>query len=538
MPRKLLGVAIAAALLSPAQGAAAENPRLAERVVSLAHHGGEDELPSTTIHAYREALRRGADMLEIDVGATRDGRLVAYRHDQTTQTSRSDLYPQPGTEISARMYAFPAIECREHFAETDTNTPGFMRAPAEVPAFYALESAMDELAHALNMDPMELRLRNEPERDPVNGKPWSSRKLVECYRRGAELFGWPRRDHRPGSMRDAQTGALVGMGCATAAYPNYMMPASARVRIGGDGRAIVFAAAHDIGTGAYTVLAQIAADAIGLRPEEVVARLGDSDLPPGPVAGGSVTTASVGSAVHEAARQARARLLEAATAPGGVFAGADPASLRVEPGGRIVGQDGTAKSFAEALSRTPAGAEAVAQWGPPGVDPAQVRAGLGGSAMPTGPDLGSHMSFSFGAQFVEVRVDPRTRAIRVARMVGVFDAGTVVNPRTARSQLMGGLVWGVGHGLLEETEVDRRLGRFANTDLAGYHVAACADVRDISVELLPGRDPVANPLGVKGIGEVGIVGLNAAIANAVFHATGVRVRRAPAMLEDIMGPGT
>jgi xanthine dehydrogenase YagR molybdenum-binding subunit len=196
------------------------------------------------------------------------------------------------------------------------------------------------------------------------------------------------------------------------------------------------------------------------------------------------------------------------------------------------------RTFAEALSRAPAGAEPVAQWGPPGVGPAQVRAGLGGRAMPTGPDLGTHMGFSYGTQLVEVRVDPRTRAIRVARMVGVFDAGTVVNPRTARSRLLGGLVWGIGHGLLEKTEVGRRLGRFANTDLAGHHVAACADVREITVELLPGRDPVANPLGVKSIGEVGIVGVNAAVANAVFHATGVRVRRAPAMLEDIMGPGT
>jgi xanthine dehydrogenase YagR molybdenum-binding subunit len=385
------------------------------------------------------------------------------------------------------------------------------------------------------MDPIELRLRNEPKVDPVGGNPWSSRSLVQCYRRGAELFGWERRTPEPGSMKDAD-GTLIGFGCATATYPSAMCPASARVTLARDGLVHVASASHELGQGAYTVLGQVAADVLGVGDEQVRVSLGDSTLPSGPVAGGSVTTGSAGSAVHMAAVAVRERLLQGAAAEGGAFAGADPATLRLA-GGQVIGPDGSGRSLADVL-QTVGVIEETADWKPDSMKPEQMQHGLAGGMAFAGPALPKHTAYSFGAQFAEVRVDPLVRTIRVSRMVGVFACGRIINPRTARSNLAGGMIWGASYALLEESQVDRPRARFANQDLAGYHFSSNADIGEVVVETVDEDDRVVNAIGAKAVGEIGIVGMPAAIANAVFHATGVRVRKTPILIEDVLRGST
>lgn len=475
---------------------------------------------------------RPQSIQRIALGATQDGRLLAYQHRGWGQTSRMDTLLLPGTETTTRFYACPAIRTRETAVPTDVNTPGFMRAPAEYPTSFALESAMDELAHALRMDPVELRLRNEPEADPVTGLPFSSRSLVACYRRGAELFGWSQRDGRVGRMRDAH-GWLVGWGCASSAYPVVHSPARARVLLTADGRAEVQVGAHDLGTGAATVLAQVGAEALGLPVSAVTARVGGSDLPPGPLAGGSATTGSAGSAVWAAGGTARERLLRAA-ASAGPPAWRDSAALRIEDG-VVHGPDGTTRPVGAVVATLADGRlDVTEEWAPSGLTPAQSRAALNGSLQQSGAVGKTHVQFSWGAQFVEVRVDPATCRVRLGRMVGVFSCGRVVNPLTVRGQLVGGMIWGAGHALLEEAPIDPLRGRFTTPDLNGYHLATHADIGAVTVETVEEHDEVVNPLGVKGVGELGIVGTAAAVANAVHHATGVRVRKTPILLDDLL----
>lgn len=478
---------------------------------------------------------RPQSLQRVRLGATRDGRLLAYEHRAWGQTSRMDTLLLPGTETTTRLYACPALRTRETAVPTDVNTPGFMRAPAEYPTSFALESALDELAHTLRLDPVELRLRNEPDADPVTGLPYSSRSLVACYRRGAELFGWAERDARVGRMRD-EHGWLVGWGCASSAYPVAHAPARARVLLEADGRAEVLIGAHDLGTGAATVLAQVGAEALGLPAWAVSARVGGSDLPPGPLAGTSATTGSAGSAVWAAGRAARQRLLRAAAADGPP-AWRDPGALRVEDG-RVHGPDGTTRTVGEVVARLAGGRLDVTEWwAPSGLTSAQAEAALGGGLYQTGPVGRTHVQFSWGAQFVEVRVHPRTCRVRLGRMVGVFACGRVVNPRTAHGQLVGGMIWGAGHALLEEAPIDPLRGRFTAPDLNGYHLATHADVGEVTVETVEEHDEVVNPLGVKGVGELGTVGTAAAVANAVHHATGVRVRKTPIRLDDLLPAG-
>jgi xanthine dehydrogenase YagR molybdenum-binding subunit len=473
-----------------------------------------------TVGSFRPATRS-----RVRLAADRDGKLLAVMHDQAGQSAEVDHVAFPVTDVTARMYASPNIRTREATVATDVNTPGFQRAPAEAPGFFGFESAMDELAAGLGMDPVELRLRNEPARDPVGGLPWSSRSLAACYRRGADLFGWNRRTPAPGSM-SLPDGTLVGYGCATACYPSAMAPSSARVRLSADGTCVVSCAAHDLGTGAYTVLGQVAADVLGVPDELVRVHLGDSTLPSGPVAGGSITTGSSGSAVHMAALAVRDTLLRAAS-------GGDAGGWSLE-GGCVVAPDGTRRPVAQVLGEVTGGViEETADWKPDGISLEKMRAGLAGGMAFSGP-ITTHVSYSFGAQFAEVRVDPLLRTVRVARMVGVFACGRIINPRTARSNLAGGMIWGASFALLEQTQIDRPRARFANTDLAGYHFSTNADIGDVTVEMLDETDNVVNPLGAKAVGEIGIVGMNAAIANAVFHATGVRVRKTPILVEDLL----
>jgi len=468
----------------------------------------------------------------VRLAAERDGRLRAYLHEGHEITSRPDAYFVGGNASSARMYAFGSVATRALVVHADRNTPGFMRSPPEVPYIYALETAMDELAVALAMDPVELRRRNDTQRDPITGKPYSSRSLMRCYDEAARAFGWSRRSPRPGSMQDGDW--WVGWGCATATYPTHVAPATARVRLAADGRALVQLAAHDIGTGTYTVAAQTVAERLGLPLEAVQVEMGDSRLPAAPVSGGSNVTASTCAVLMQACDAVRARLFRAAVRPGGPLAGAQAETLELR-GGRLLAPGGRGVALAEALGAAGAGTiEEYAEWLPPGKKAEDVQKLYKGGAGISGGTEGERLMFAFGAEFVEVRVHRRTREIRVPRIVGAFAAGRIVNPRTARSQLLGGMVWGIGSALHEATEVDPRHARYVNNDLAEYLIPVNADVPQVDVILVPETDAFVNPAGVKGLGELGNVGTAAALSNAVFHATGRRLRELPIRLDQLL----
>lgn len=405
----------------------------------------------------------------VRLGADADGRLEAISHEAFSQTSRLKEFTEQTAEYVRHMYGSRTALTTHRVTQLDVHTPSWMRAPGECPGAYAIESALDELAHAAGVDPVELRRRNEPEVDPETGAPYSSRQLMECHDRAAELFGWAGRDPRPGVRRDGHW--LVGTGVASSSYPAMAAPSGARVTARPDGTFRVGVNATDIGTGARTVMLQVAAEELKVEPERVHVHIADSDLPHGAVAGGSSGSASWGWAVAKACRALRSRM----------------ATERVPDDGLEVVVDTS--------------------------DDLQGR-----------PQLAR---FAYGAQMVEARVDVRTGEVVVPRSVGVFAAGRILNPRTARSQLLGGMTMGLSMALHEEGLLDERFGGWANHDLATYHVAANADVGDVTIEWLPEDDGELGPLKAKGIGEIGIVGAAAAVANAVWHATGVRVRSLP-----------
>ncbi len=458
-----------------------------------------------TISGHRHETRH-----RVRIGAGRDGKFTAYHHDQWELNGRADPYVNGGVENAAAMYAFPAVMSTSHMVRADRNPPIFMRAPAEVPVIFALESAVDELAVKLAMDPVELRRINDTDRNWVTGKPYSSRSLMACYDAASAAFGWKRRNPQPGSMRDGDW--LIGWGCATATYPTQVSPAVARVRLQADGSAKVEIAAHDVGTGAYTVMAQVAAETLSIKPEQVSVSMGDTLLPPGPVSGGSVTTASACSAVKLACQQVLARL---ALPPGATPAQRTAAFEKLKLG--AVEETG---NFVPPTSRS------------------KTTAGLykGSADVSGGVNAGNDAKtmFAFGAEFVEVRVHRRTREIRVPRMVGAFAAGRIMNPRTAHSQLMGGMIWGIGSALHEHTEIDKREARYMNDNLAEYLIPVNADIVQVDVILVPEVDSDINPAGAKGIGELANVGTAAAVANAVFHATGKRIRELPITLDKLI----
>ncbi len=431
----------------------------------------------------------------VALGAAADGRLTSLVHETSAQTSVFDEFMAGTGALSAVLYGTPNLTITHRLRRVNSATPTFMRAPGESCGSFALESAMDELAYAVGVDPIELRLRNDTDVD-AQGLPFSSRALRQCLEQGAERFGWSRRDPRPRSMRDGRM--LVGMGVAAATYPTHRSPASALVQVRADGSATVRSAGVDIGTGAYTVFTQVAAEALGLPVARVRMELGDSAFPNAPNAGGSTLTASAGSAIKLAALDARAKLL--------ALAGNDPAALA-------------------------GGADAIAAL--------LRRAGLatleGHSDAKPGDEQQKYAMHSFGAQFAEVRVDPDLGTVRVARFVNAFGAGRILNEKTAKSQFLGGAVWGIGMALLEDTRYDERTGRIMNANLAEYLVPVNADVPAVESIIVPEDDPHVNEIGVKGIGEIGIVGAAAAIANAVYHATGTRVRELPITPEKLLG---
>lgn len=458
---------------------------------------------------------------KIALGAKSDGTLTAIRHESTSHTSRFEDFLEPAAMQTRMLYASPNIETRHRLVKLDVGTPTYQRAPGEATGTFALESAMDELAVALRMDPLALRLKNYAETDPESGHPWSSKSLRECYRSASERFGWSKRSATPGQMRDGDV--LIGYGMATATYPTNRSKASALARLALDGagtvRALVQTASQDIGTGTYTVMTQIAADALGLPTEQVRFELGDSRMPPSPVSGGSMTAASTGSAVFAVCNEARRLLIARAVADrASPLFGATAADV-VATSGRVAlaGDASRGESYAEVLRRQPDRSLSATMDSAPG------------------DERKSYSMHSFGAVFVEARVDRELGEIRIPRVVASYGAGRILNAKTAHSQLVGGVVWGIGMALEEETLVDQRTGRYMNADLAEYHVPVNADIGSLDVSFVDEDDPHVNPIGVKGIGEIGITGVAAAVANAVYNATGVRIRELPITLDKVLG---
>ncbi|AVA24894.1 xanthine dehydrogenase family protein molybdopterin-binding subunit [Rhizobium sp. NXC24] len=480
-----------------------------------------------TTQTYRAETRH-----HIAMGATKDGKITAFKHEAWEVTSRPDPYAVAGTEATASMYDYASVLTKVSLVKADRPTPGYMRSPPETPYIYALENAMDEMAVALGLDPVEFRRINDAKAEPIKKRPFTSRSLVQCFDEAAKEFGWSARKPEPGSMSDGDW--LIGMGCASAVYPTNVAPCAVRVRLTGDGRVRVQTASHEIGTGVRTVAAQTAAEILGVPVENVDVEMGDTSLPPAPVAGGSNSTASVCSAVMKACEAIRSKLLHAAvTANDGPFAGQATTGLTMHDG-KIVSATAS-EDIIDALQRSGEGAiEQYSEFLPDGASPQGVANLYKGKLEMVAGGSGEKVKYSFGAEFVEVRIHRRTREIRVPRIVGAFAAGRIMNTRTARSQLMGGMIWGISSALHEATEFDRREARVVNRDLQDYLVPVNADVKDLKVILVPEVDDEVNPAGVKGLGELGNVGTAAAIASAVYNATGKRIRELPIRIESLI----
>jgi xanthine dehydrogenase YagR molybdenum-binding subunit len=453
---------------------------------------------------------------QITLGAMQDGTLTAIRHVSTSATSEFEEWMEPCAVATRMLYASPNADTDHKLVRINMGTPTFMRAPGESSGTFALESAMDEMAYALRMDPIALRLKNYAERDPQSGKPFSSKSLRECYAAGAEKFGWSKRTAEPRSMREGSS--LIGWGMASATYPTRRSPASAVARILPDGRAWVRSGSQDLGTGTYTVMTQVAADALGLPPERVRFELGDTEMPESPGSGGSQTAASVGSAVQAAALAVRSKVVQLAIADA-------QSPLHGAQESDVSAADGKLSLASDASKSDTFGAVIARNGGQPVEAEASVKPGA------EAEELSMH---SFGAVFAEVRVDRDLGEIRVPRVVGVYGVGKLLNAKTARSQLMGGIVYGIGMAMMEETQIDAHLGRYVNADLAEYHVPVNADIQSIDVSVVEENDLRVNPLGIKGIGEIGNTGISAALANAVYHATGKRVRDLPVTLDKVV----
>jgi xanthine dehydrogenase YagR molybdenum-binding subunit len=451
----------------------------------------------------------------LSIAADSAGQFDAIRHDVFSHTSVIEDFAEPAALQTRILYACPNLSTSHRLVPLNVATPTFQRAPGHATGTFALESAIDELAYQLRIDPIELRLRNEPVSDPEKKVPWSSRSLRECYASGAAAFGWSGRQPAPGSLRDGHT--MIGWGVASATYPANRQGASARARMTAEGRIIVQSGTHDLGTGTYTVMTQIAADALGFPMDRVTFELGDSLLPEAPVSGGSQSLASVGPAVQAAALALREKLVAMAIGDQAspVF-GVSPEQVVIE-NGSVGRRTGSPREPVSAIWLRAGGQDIAAD----------------ATAKP-GAEKTQFSMHSFGAVFAEVRVDRDLGTIRVPRVVARYDVGRIINAKTGRSQLMGGIVWGIGMALMEESLLDPRSGRIVNANLAEYHVPTNADIGVIDVEAIGTADPQINSLGARGIGEIGITGVAAALANAVYHATGVRVRELPMTLDKIL----
>jgi xanthine dehydrogenase YagR molybdenum-binding subunit len=457
---------------------------------------------------------RPATIERLALGAKADGTLDAITHEAIAVTSQLEDFSRNDTGWAALLYKSANAKYLHRLARLDVPTSSDMRAPGAATGVYALESAMDELAVALKLDPMELRLRCYSDRDQNEDVPYTSKQLRECYRQGAQAFGWDKRKPAPRSMRDGSE--LVGWGMATGVWEALQMPVAARIVLTANGHAEVSCAASDIGTGTYTIMAQVAADTLGLPLENITIKLGDSTLPQAPVEGGSWMAASASHAVATTAKEVRKDLLALAKAmKGSPLAGTKPEDVVLADGKVISKRDAArAVSIADAIRH---GA----------IDRIEKE------TTNSFPDDSSHARNTHSAVFVEVKVDEQLGVIRVTRVVSAIAAGRILNTQTAHSQIMGSVVGGIGMALHEETLYDHRFGRIMNANIAEYHVPVNADVQDIKVIFVDEPDEIINPLGIKGLGEIGIVGVAAAIANAVYHATGKRVRDLPITLDKL-----
>ncbi|MCQ4313733.1 xanthine dehydrogenase family protein molybdopterin-binding subunit [Pseudomonas stutzeri] len=457
---------------------------------------------------------RPRSIQRLSIGAAPNGQLEALSHQAIGQTSTFEDFTEHEVEWSGMLYQCPNVKLDYQLVPLDVYTPLDMRAPGATIGVYALECAMDELAYAAAIDPLALRLKNYTERNGNEDKPYSSKELRQCYEQGAERFGWSRRSMEPRSMRDGNQ--LIGWGMATGVWEAMQMPASAKACMEPGGRLVVSSATADIGTGTYTVMTQIAAAAMGLPLEQVEFRLGDSNLSKAPLEGGSATVSSVGSAVQKACEELRQKLLDAAQqSPVSTFTGAKlddvefvdgHMRLKAAPETSVeVGQIVAVSGMLEAEAR---------------VEPGEKR--------------NEYATATHSAVFVEVRVDESLGTVKVSRVVSAVAAGRIVNPKTAGNQIVGGVVWGIGMALHEETMIDHTLGRYMNHNLAEYHVPVNADIGEIDVIFVEEKDEIVNALGSKGVGEIGIVGVAAAVANAIYHATGKRVRDLPITMDKLL----
>ncbi|UOQ97565.1 xanthine dehydrogenase family protein molybdopterin-binding subunit [Hymenobacter sp. 5317J-9] len=468
------------------------------------------------------------------LGASKEGKLLALIHEKTSTTSPWDNYAEANSKIINLLYDCPTFESHYELARANVMTSTFTRAPGEAPGSFAIECLMDDLAYRLGKDPIEIRLLNYAEKDPSTGKPWSSKSLKQCYARGAELFGWSKRNPKAGATRNGRL--LVGMGMATASYPVHNSQGTARVRLYADGHAVVQSGATDLGTGTYTVMTQVAADSLGLAPEKIRFELGDTKLPTAPNSGGSVAAGTVSSSVYMAAQDVWERLTKMAIKdPKSPLFQAKAEDVAMEKGRLQLKKDASKGEDFKALMKR-AGIDDIEGSG-------QGKYGAGyeaGQAASTAPEsrkdsAGQHSMHSFGAHFCEVQVDPDLGTVRVTRWVSVHGAGRILNAKTARSQIIGGSIFGIGAALMEATARDPHYARYTNADLGDYHIPVNADIPDMTVEFIDEHDPYINAMGVKGIGEISMVGVSAAVANAVFHATGKRVRDLPITPDKILG---
>ena len=471
---------------------------------------------------YGPVGHRGATRQTLRVGTDGDGNLVALDHRTRTVSSTFDDFYEPASRASQTLYASAAVATSHEGVRADIGTPLFMRAPGEAPGSLALESAIDEMAQACGMDPLAFRLKNYAKVEPISGKPFSSKALRECYRQAAERFGWEGRPLAPRQIRD-RDGFLVGWGMGTATFPALMFAAQARAVLRRDGSGVMEIGAHDMGQGAWTALAQIAADGLGLDIEQLEFRSGTSDLPDAGIAGGSAHTATAGTAIHNAGADAIAKLADLATGDErSPLFGAGNAGV-VARGGRLYRRDDErrSESYGDILARA-------------GLSEIEGR-GTGGNPNPMDAHAPAEYAMhAHGAVFAEVKVDPNLGQIRVSRMVGAFAAGRIINPRMVQSQLYGGMIWGVSFALHEQAVTDRSSGRLMNANLAEYRIPVNADVPSLEAILVEEHDEHVNALGIKGVGEIGITGSAGAVGNAVWHATGVRVREFPITLDRLI----
>jgi len=473
-------------------------------------------------HMYGPVGHRSPSRQRLRMGTSGDGQLAAIDHHARVTTSTFDDFYEPAADVSRSLYASPAIATSHEAVRIDIGTPLFMRAPGEATGSIALECAIDEMAEACGLDPLAFRLKNYADVEPISGKPFSSKALRECYMQGAERFGWSKRPLPPRQMRD-DDGFLVGWGMGTAAFPALMFAAEARAVLKADGSGVMETGAEDMGQGARTALAQIAADSLGLDLDQVEFKAGTSDLPNAGAAGFSSHTATAGDAIRSAGATVIAKLAELATSDKrSPLFGAGNAGV-VARDGRLHRRDDESRSesYVDILKR--AGLAEIEARGKGARDPAEQA---------------NYAMHAHGAVFAEVKVDPDLGQIRVTRMVGAFAAGRIINPRLVQSQLLGGMIWGISFALHEQAIIDHRSGRVLNGNLAEYHVPVNVDVPHMEALTIDEYDPHVNALGIKGVGEIGITGSAGAVANAVWHASGIRPRRFPVRIEDLVNPAS